>query len=133
MADGKDNFNELPKPTSVGPDISAQLQSDSRPPIPGKVADTTVTPTDSTPTTGDKKAATATDSKGYDFAVNSEAPGVQGRFAGSPQENLTQSQENIGQIYAKVTTPEGQAALNVAAQQMIEHFQTPGLDKVAQV
>src|ERR1700733_3433187 len=127
MADGPEKFEKITPASKPGGDPSERLIADTQGPMPGKGQE--VAPVgDNSP----GKIATGTDSKGYNFDVASEVPpGLQGHFAGSPQENLTASNERIQGIYAKVTTPEGQAALNVAAQQMVDHFKTPGLDKVA--
>jgi hypothetical protein len=124
MADGKDNFKEVPAPTPGG-DSSARLIGDAQQPMPvkadvTKVGDTNVTPAPA----GADKVAYATDVP--PGLTDSHYPGG----ASNPQANLDASTANIAAIYDKVTTPDGQAALNVAAAQMIEHFNTPGLKEV---
>jgi ribosomal protein L9 len=68
---------------------------------------------DNTAKVGDQNvvqsAATGSAEKGVD--VSNESAAIQERFKGTPSENMAQSHEKIGALFASMTTKEGQDML----------------------
>ena len=123
MADGNDNFKEVPQANSAQDAASHRLLSDATRPMPKG---------DQVAQAGDSNITASTagaDAKGYDFKVADESPAIQKLFAGTVAENQAASTERIGNVLAQQTTPEGQAIVAQAATQWMKDMNQPDLQK----